>query len=130
MMNERQRSSWLTAVLGAAALGSGLWAVWPSLFPSPQVPSVTRTALPLPDPAPAAQAASTSTQASVQLYTAPRVRLNSASQAEIESLPGIGPALAGRIMAARPLRSLADLDAVKGIGPKLLTRLTPLVQIP
>lgn len=127
-MNERQRSSLLTAVLGAAALGSGLWAVWPGLFPRPHAPAVTRSALPpLNDPALTEQAPAT---ASVQPYNAPRVRLNSASQAEIETLPGIGPALAKRIMAARPLRSLADLDAVKGIGPKLLAKLTPLVELP
>jgi DNA uptake protein ComE-like DNA-binding protein len=57
----------------------------------------------------------------------PRIALNIASQAEIESLPGIGPALASRIIAARidrPLRGLTDLaDRVDGIGPALAERL-------
>jgi DNA uptake protein ComE-like DNA-binding protein len=35
-------------------------------------------------------------------------------------LPGIGPARARAIAAARPLCSLADLDAVSGIGPVTL----------
>jgi phosphatidylserine/phosphatidylglycerophosphate/cardiolipin synthase-like enzyme len=59
-----------------------------------------------------------------------RVNLNTASQAEIEALPGIGPTLAQRIIEARtvqPLRSLQDLDGVPGVGPQLLKRLEPLV---
>ncbi|MCW6037923.1 helix-hairpin-helix domain-containing protein [Spirulina subsalsa FACHB-351] len=48
------------------------------------------------------------------------VNVNRASQAELETLPGIGPALAGRIIEARqeqPFRSLEDLERVRGIGP-------------
>lgn len=44
-------------------------------------------------------------------------------------LPGIGPALADRILAARAqgvhFASPADLRVVKGIGPKLSARLAP-----
>jgi predicted flap endonuclease-1-like 5' DNA nuclease len=47
-------------------------------------------------------------------------------------LPGIGPALAGRIVAARAegvhFATLADLRVVKGIGPKLSARLAPWLQ--
>jgi len=57
------------------------------------------------------------------------VNLNTASQAEIESLPGVGPALASRILEGRPYSTLDDLDKVKGIGPKLLERLRPLVSL-
>ncbi len=54
------------------------------------------------------------------------VNLNTATEAELTSLPGIGPALAERIVAAReiaPFNSLDDLDAVKGIGPSKLEQL-------
>jgi len=54
------------------------------------------------------------------------VNLNTATQEELETLPGIGPKLAERIIAARsqkPFTSLADLDQVSGIGPHLLQQL-------
>lgn len=58
-----------------------------------------------------------------------RVDLNEASQAELEGLPGIGPALAKRIMKARPFRSADDLDRVNGIGPKRIEALRPLATV-
>jgi phosphatidylserine/phosphatidylglycerophosphate/cardiolipin synthase-like enzyme len=54
------------------------------------------------------------------------VNLNTASQTELESLPGVGPALAKRIIAARqkrPFASLADLDQLQGVGPRMLANL-------
>lgn len=58
------------------------------------------------------------------------VNVNTASAAELETLPGIGPALAARIIAHRAqgrLASMEDLDAVKGLGPKKLEKLRPYV---
>ncbi len=60
-----------------------------------------------------------------------RVYINTATQAELEALPGIGPALAGRIIEYRTqvgeFSSLADLDAVSGIGQALLARLRDVI---
>jgi len=53
---------------------------------------------------------------------------NHADAAALVELPGIGPALAGRVVAARaagPFRTPEDLLRVRGIGPATLTRLRP-----
>ncbi|MGQ4536227.1 helix-hairpin-helix domain-containing protein [Dermabacteraceae bacterium P13264] len=56
------------------------------------------------------------------------VDLNSAGEQQLTALPGIGPALAKRIVADRekngPFRSIADLTRVKGIGKKLAAKLS------
>lgn len=61
------------------------------------------------------------------------VDLNSADQAALEALPGIGPALAERILAWREengrFRSVDDLLAVPGIGEKLLEGLRDGVRV-
>lgn len=55
------------------------------------------------------------------------VNVNTASAQQLEVLPGIGPATAGRIVESRVrqgrFRSLEDLDRVKGLGPKKLEAL-------
>jgi hypothetical protein len=51
----------------------------------------------------------------IELFGQP-VDVNRANEAELASLPGIGPALAGRMVAARPFVSVEDLDRVPGIG--------------
>lgn len=56
-----------------------------------------------------------------------RLDLNTATAQDLEALPGIGPVLAGRIVAYRaahgPFQRVEDLLQVEGIGPKLLDRL-------
>ncbi len=52
-----------------------------------------------------------------------RISINSANQRELELLPRIGPAMAERIIMARPFMKIDDLLKVKGIGPKTFERL-------
>jgi competence protein ComEA len=53
-----------------------------------------------------------------------RVNINTADAAALETLAGVGPALAARIIAWReqngPFRSVDELTAVSGIGPRTL----------
>ena len=54
------------------------------------------------------------------------VDLGSATEIQLQDLPGIGPAMAKRIVEFRSeggLRTLQDLDAVKGIGPALIEKI-------
>ncbi len=46
----------------------------------------------------------------------PKVDLNNAKLSEIESLPGVGPALAKALIDGRPYKSIDDLAKVKGFG--------------
>jgi len=59
--------------------------------------------------------------------------VNAAIASELTLLPGIGPVLARRIVAARkekgPFREWGDLLAVPGIGPKSLDRLKSWVRL-
>jgi competence protein ComEA len=56
-----------------------------------------------------------------------RSNVNTASQAELEALPGIGPAIARLIVEGRPYGSVEELERIKGIGSKRLEEIRPLV---
>ena len=115
----------LAALISSLALACGGWALWPALHPAALRPSVSRVALALPA-APAAPVYATTP--SIEPLISGQLNLNTASEEQLEALPSIGPALAARLIAARPYRTLADLDAVRGVGPVLLAKLTPLVR--
>lgn len=56
------------------------------------------------------------------LITDGLIDINHATQSELEELPGIGPALAGRIIEYRestPFAKIEDIQNVRGIGDKL-----------
>lgn len=61
------------------------------------------------------------------VQAAREVDVNTADAAELERLPGVGPALAKRMVEERerggPFRSAEDLQRVRGIGPKTSERL-------
>lgn len=64
--------------------------------------------------------------------SAGRVRINSASASELQSLPGVGPALAQRIIAERSrgrFYSAEDLLRVSGIGKAKLEKMRAYVEV-
>jgi len=62
-----------------------------------------------------------------------RLNLNDATPADLETLPGVGTALAGRIDAYRkaygPFRSVDDLGQIPGFSEKLVQALRPFLTI-
>lgn len=62
------------------------------------------------------------------------VQVNRASPAELDQLPGVGPALAQEIIAEREKNGFfhypEDLVSVRGIGPKTLERLREQLRLP
>ena len=90
----------MSALIGWAAMPG--WAQ--AQQPSPSAPGRAAPARPSPavtSPAPAAAPAAAATR---------RVDINSASAAQLDSLPGIGPARAKAIIAGRPYTEMKDLE--------------------
>src|SRR3989304_3782529 len=59
--------------------------------------------------------------------------VNTATAADLDALPGLGPGLAGRIVEHRRTHGrferLEDLLEVEGVGPRVLERLRPLLRV-
>ena len=61
------------------------------------------------------------------------VNLNTATQAQLEELPGVGPVMAGKIIAWRTehgrFASVEELQEIDGVGPKTYAKLAPLCSV-
>ena len=61
------------------------------------------------------------------------IDINTATAEELETLPGIGPELAGRIVVYRntygPFAKVEDIVSVSGIGPKILENIKELITV-
>ena len=98
--------------------------------PSAQVPTVRKGSLPKSGAPPARQIAVFPKKKADGLTGS--IDVNHATGEELQRLPGIGPALSGRILQVRdrePFRSVDELRRVPGIGPKTLERLRPFVTV-
>ena len=107
MLNQPQRRS--LAFLGFFLLAG--WVVWLKL---------SQESRKLPQTVSAEQAADWASR----LSASREVDVNTATVAELERLPGIGPALAARIVEERnqhgPFSSVQDITRVSGIGEKTI----------
>lgn len=57
-----------------------------------------------------------------------KIDINTATEKELRMIPGVGPVMAARIIAARPFRSPDDLKKVNGIGDKNFAKIRPYFQ--
>jgi competence protein ComEA len=63
------------------------------------------------------QSAEKKSEARVSKQNVPdKIDINTATQAELETLPGVGPAVAAEIISARPFNSVDELERIPGIG--------------
>lgn len=66
-------------------------------------------------------------KAKTEAHAAGKLNLNTATITELESLPGVGPALSKAIVSGRPYKTVDELDKVKGLGKTRIEALRGLV---
>ena len=67
--------------------------------------------------------------ATLSQLEAKRININTASRAQLEMLPGIGPAVAQRIIEGRPYHNAKGLLNIKGIDLQHLKDIKPYITV-
>src|SRR3989344_3368851 len=99
----------------------------------PSAAEVTRsqTEIPTNSPDPSVTPTAETSPTTTEKSKSGKIKLSTATQSQLEELPGIGPSKAAAIIEYRiknGFKSVNDLDKVKGIGPATLEKLRPLVE--
>jgi hypothetical protein len=58
-----------------------------------------------------------------------RINVNTASERELRTLPGIGPTIVRRLIESRPFSAVSDLLNVKGVGQRNLKGILPFIEV-
>ena len=129
--SERRGARVLAIVLAIGTLSDLHGARAPGQAPAPE----RYLAAPAPDTAPGPPVSNAPAPRTASAPAAPQpLDLDSASAADLDRLPGIGPVLAARIVEHRRVhgrfRHVDELLLVPGIGPRLLERLRPWLREP
>lgn len=61
--------------------------------------------------------------------TQKKLNLNTASSSELEALPGVGPATAGKIISGRPYQTIDDLKNKKVVGNAVFEKIKDLISV-
>jgi len=111
----------------ASPLEDGFWV---------QVPSQIKTETPFPTAAGSSGARSSAGEQpspTTAESTSSLIDINTATQEELESLPGIGPVTAQKIIAFReengPFTSIEEIQKVSGIGPATFEKIRELITV-
>jgi len=100
-----------------------------STAPIPASPTPQQALAPVKQPAPSQRSEPMAFSGTPSVEN--KVNINTASQAVLELLPQVGPAMAKKIIDYREkngaFKDPKELDRIKGIGPKTLEKLLPLV---
>lgn len=130
-LERRHARPWVTATQGtlvAETSGEG-WSLNGS--PVAQTKRPSRAASHSARPAPAEAMAVAAQAKSPAADVGERVNINTATANQLQTLPGIGPALSKRIIDSRtesgPFSSAGELSRVRGIGPKTIEKLRALI---
>ncbi len=98
----------------AVELQDGMQVYVPRRSETPAVPPVSTSQAPV--------AAAPPLRAPAPVVVADHVNVNTATLAELDTLPGVGPKTAQLIVDGRPYAAVDDLLKVKGIGPATLAK--------
>lgn len=126
------RSLLIKGAMLAGTVGAVLWMGWPA--PPDPMPRPTASSQPVLSAVGASAAdRAPGPPSPPRVNAAAKLDLNRASADELQTLPGIGAVLAGRVVEWRAkhgsFRNVEQLREVKGIGRKTLERVRPLVVV-